>query len=66
MKKLFTTLHKTVILVTHDLFEAAFLANTITLLNKGIVDQHSSKIDFLKNQQSAFAKQFIASQKVDV
>lgn len=66
MKKLFTELHKTVILVTHDLFEASFLGDTITLLHNGKVDQHNDKKEFLQNPQSNFAKQFIASQKIEI
>jgi osmoprotectant transport system ATP-binding protein len=63
MKNLFKTLNKTVVLVTHDLFEASFFADTVTLLKNGRVEEHGTKKQFFENPQSEFAKKFIESQK---
>jgi osmoprotectant transport system ATP-binding protein len=63
MKKLFKTLNKTVVLVTHDLFEASFFADTVTLLKNGQIVEHGTKKQFFESPQSEFAKKFIESQK---
>ena len=62
MKALFKKLKKTVVLVTHNLFEAAFLADTITLLKDGHIEEHNLKKLFFESPQTDFAKKFIESQ----
>jgi osmoprotectant transport system ATP-binding protein len=63
LKNLFQRLQKTVILVTHDLAEAAFLGETLTLLHEGRVEQHAPVRQFFEAPASDFAKQFINAQR---
>jgi osmoprotectant transport system ATP-binding protein len=63
LKNLFQRLQKTVILVTHDLAEAAFLGDTLTLLHEGRVEQHAPVRQFFEAPASDFAKQFINAQR---
>lgn len=63
LKQIFAALKKTVILVTHDLPEAAYFADTIILMNKGSVEQIGSFEDLQTRPQSAFVTQFIAAQR---
>lgn len=60
---LFTRTSKTVLFVTHDLAEAAFFADTITLLNEGRVEQHGPVGEFLSNPATPYVSRFLASQR---
>lgn len=63
LHRIFRSLGKTVIIVTHDLHEAAYFADEIILLRDGVVEQQGS-IDQLQNQPaSEFVSEFIAAQK---
>lgn len=61
--EIFKTLNKTVILVTHDLSEAAFLADTITLLKSGQVIQHGPLENFLQSPQDPYTRKFLDAQR---
>ena len=50
---------KTVIFVTHDLFEAVTLGDRIALLDQGKIIQVASPREFVENPPSAFADQFL-------
>src|ERR1700726_4955944 len=63
LKAIFQRLGKTVLLVTHDLGEAVYLADQITLLHEGKVVQSGSYRDFLLRPASAFLTQFINAQR---
>ena len=52
-------LHKTIVLVTHDLPEAFKLADRIALMNEGKLIQVGSKKDFLENPLNDFVQQFL-------
>ncbi len=58
-KQLNQQLQKTILLVTHDLAEAFFLANDIILINKGKIVQRGTPQNFLNNPTSDFAAEFI-------
>ena len=62
LKNIFTKLNKTVVLVTHDLNEAAFFADEIVLLNKGIIEQQDSVRNFFNNPKSEYVHKFISAQ----
>lgn len=64
LKEIFLKLKKTVILVTHDLPEAAFLGDTITLLHQGSVEQTSGRKEFFASPKTAYTRKFIDSQRV--
>lgn len=56
-------LHKTIILITHDLGEAFKLSNHILLLNKGrIIQRGRGRDDFLKRPVNQFARDFVQAQ----
>ena len=61
---IFKTLNKTVIMVTHDLAEAAFLGDDIVLLRAGKVIQKGTIDDFTHRPADPFVTQFIEAQRV--
>jgi osmoprotectant transport system ATP-binding protein len=63
LKSIFQRLDKTVLLVTHDLGEAVFLAEQITLLHEGKVIQTGAYRDLLKNPADPFVTAFINAQR---
>ncbi|MBN21177.1 MAG: ABC transporter ATP-binding protein [Bdellovibrionaceae bacterium] len=63
LKSIFEKLKKTVVLVTHDMGEAAYFAHTITLMNQGKIIQHSPYDEFFKNPQDPFVSEFINAQR---
>ena len=63
LKLIFRRLQKTVVLVTHDLSEAVFLADQLTLLHHGKVVQTGSYADLKNNPREPFVTQFIQAQR---
>jgi osmoprotectant transport system ATP-binding protein len=63
LKSIFQRLDKTVLLVTHDLGEAAYLAEQITLLHDGKVVQSGSFGELLHHPADAFVTSFINAQR---
>ena len=63
LKSIFTKLGKTVILVTHDMNEAAYLASDIVLLREGRVVQRGTLNDLLHHPAEPYVKQFIQAQR---
>jgi osmoprotectant transport system ATP-binding protein len=63
LKSIFQRLGKTVLLVTHDLGEAVFLAQKITLLHEGKVVQSGSYGDLLRHPADPFVTRFINAQR---
>lgn len=63
LKELCLKLKKTVVLVTHDLFEAGFLANKIVLLQNGSVAQQGSLRDLIENPTNDFVRTFVEAQQ---
>jgi osmoprotectant transport system ATP-binding protein len=63
LKSIFQRLGKTVLLVTHDLGEAVYLAEAITLLHEGRVVQSGTYRDLLKHPADPFVTQFINAQR---
>jgi len=55
-------LHKTIVLVTHDLSEAFKLGDEIILMSEGAIVQKGSAKDFLQSPQNEFVEEFIRSQ----
>ncbi|MGH7421673.1 MAG: ATP-binding cassette domain-containing protein, partial [Candidatus Rokuibacteriota bacterium] len=62
---LFARLAKTVVLVTHDIREAALLGNTITLLTAGRVVQQGTFADLAERPAAPFVTQFLTSQTLE-
>ena len=63
LKSIFQRLDKTVLLVTHDLGEAVFLAEQLTMLHEGRVVQSGSYRDLLLSPANTFVSQFINAQR---
>jgi osmoprotectant transport system ATP-binding protein len=63
LKSIFQRLGKTVLLVTHDLGEAVFLAEQITLLHEGKIMQTGTYRDLLLNPTDSFVTAFINAQR---
>ena len=63
LRQIFQTLSKTVVLVTHDLAEAAFLADEIVLLRDGMVVQHGTIDDLFERPADDFVRQFVRAQR---
>ena len=62
LKEIFQRLRKTVVLVTHDLHEAAFFADEITLMREGIVVQHGPVSDLVDAPADRFVADFVRAQ----
>lgn len=58
-KSIFKKLNKTVVIVTHDLSEAVFLADEMSLLHKGRVVQTGTYKDFINNPKDPFVSLFV-------
>ncbi len=63
LRTLFARLGKTVLLVTHDLAEAAYLAPNLVLMHAGRVVQCGSLDDLRLRPADAFVKRFVAAQR---
>ena len=63
LHRMFESLGKTVLLVTHDLAEAAFLAPRLVLLRDGRVVQDGSLEDFRLRPADAFVSRFVTAQR---
>jgi osmoprotectant transport system ATP-binding protein len=63
LKQVFATLGKTVVLVTHDLAEAAFLGHTLVLMRAGRIVQVGCLADLMTAPAEPFVEQFIRAQR---
>jgi osmoprotectant transport system ATP-binding protein len=66
LKGIFQKLGKTVVLVTHDLAEAAFFGNVIVLLRAGQIVQTGTLPELLKTPAEPFVTDFINAQRHDI
>jgi osmoprotectant transport system ATP-binding protein len=63
LRGVFGRLRKTVVMVTHDLAEAAFFADTIVLLREGGIVQQGSLSDLLERPADPFVSRFVQAQR---
>ena len=63
LKMIFQALGKTVVLVTHDIAEAGFFGDTITLLRDGRVLQKGTLEELIQSPADAFVTRFINAQR---
>ncbi len=66
LKTVFEALGKTVVLVTHDLGEAAFLGDELVLLRDGAIVQRGTVTDLAERPASPFVTRFLSAQRVPV
>jgi len=62
LKSIFRSLAKTVVLVTHDLGEAAFFGDTIILMQSGRIVQQGQFRDLVERPAETFVVQFVHTQ----
>jgi osmoprotectant transport system ATP-binding protein len=60
---MFAELGKTVVLVSHDLAEASFLAQRLVLLREGVVVQVGTVDDLVKRPADPFVARFVRAQR---
>src|SRR5205085_5531838 len=63
LKEIFSRLNQTAILVTHDLPEAAYLADQIVLMSEGRTVQTGTLEDLREKPASPFVTEFINAQR---
>jgi osmoprotectant transport system ATP-binding protein len=63
LRDIFTSLGKTVLMVTHDLGEAAFFADTVVLLRDGRIVQQGAMAQLLREPADDFVRRFIQAQR---
>lgn len=62
LRDIFRSLEKTVVLVTHDLDEAEFLADHAVLFNRGTIAQQGTIEQLARNPAGDFVRQFFSAQ----
>jgi osmoprotectant transport system ATP-binding protein len=62
LARIFDTLNKTVVLVTHDLAEASFLAHELVLLRDGRIEQRGTLETLRREPASDFVERFLRAQ----
>ena len=65
LKDIFVSLNKTVVVVTHDMHEAAFFAHEILLMRAGRIVQRGSVDELLSSPADDFVFDFIRAQRAD-
>ena len=63
LREIFRRLGKTVVLVTHDMGEAAFLGDTLVLHSDGYIVQQGSAADLVRAPANDFVARFVTAQR---
>ena len=63
LKEIFSRLGKTVILVTHDMAEAGYIADSIVLMREGQIIQQGTLDDLRERPADNFVSEFITAQR---
>lgn len=63
LKEIFDKLHKTVVMVTHDIAEAAFFADTVVLMRNGSIVQRGGLREMALQPKDSFVTEFIDTQR---
>lgn len=63
LREIFRTLGKTVIIVTHDMGEAAFFGDRIVMMRSGRIVQAGCLEDLLERPEDPFVSRFISAQR---
>jgi osmoprotectant transport system ATP-binding protein len=63
LKQIFLELKKTVVLVTHDIAEAAFFADSIVLMRDGAIVQRGTVRDLLDHPADPFVTRFVNARR---
>ncbi len=63
LRAVFQKLKKTVVFVTHDLTEAAYFADTVTLMKEGKIEQHGTFEELVNSPRTEFVTEYLAAQR---
>jgi osmoprotectant transport system ATP-binding protein len=63
LRDLFARLDKTVVIVTHDVAEAGFLAGDVVLMNAGHIAQRGTLADLVRAPADEFVASFVGAQR---
>jgi osmoprotectant transport system ATP-binding protein len=63
LRRIFRSLGTTVVMVTHDLREAAYFADRIVLMREGAIVQIGSLEDFARSPADPFVTVFLTAQR---
>jgi osmoprotectant transport system ATP-binding protein len=63
LREIFRSLKKTVVMVTHDMGEAAFFGDTIVMMREGAVVQAGTLAELMKEPADPFVTRFISAQR---
>ncbi len=64
LKQVFAQLRKTVLFVTHDMAEAAYVSNEMAIMRAGRILQRGSFQDLVRNPATPFVTEFIRAQRL--
>ncbi len=64
LRKIFQSLNKTVVMVTHDMGEAGFFGDRVLLLGGGRIVQEGSLDDLIDNPADDFVQRFVSAQRL--
>jgi osmoprotectant transport system ATP-binding protein len=64
LRKIFQSLGKTVVMVTHDMGEAGFFGDTVILLGSGRIVQQGTLDDLIRQPADDFVRRFISAQRL--
>ena len=63
LRQIFEALGATVVLVTHDLSEAAYLAHTVVLMRGGAIEQQGTVRELVEQPADDFVARFVSAQR---
>ena len=63
LRDIFHALQKTVVMVTHDIGEAGYLANDLCILNAGRIVQRGTLRELVESPADEFVTRFINAQR---
>ena len=63
LRAIFRSLGKTVLMVTHDMGEAAFFGDRIVLMRAGCIVQSGAPDDLMQRPTNSFVSRFIQAQR---
>jgi osmoprotectant transport system ATP-binding protein len=66
LRDIFSELSKTVVLVTHDLAEAAYFGDRVVLLREGSVVQEGSLTELIGSPADPFVTRFVTAQRSEI
>ena len=66
LKGLFQGMGKTVVMVTHDIGEAAYFGDTVVILNEGAIVQKGTIGELVRNPKDPFVTSFIKAQRQEI